>query len=320
MSGHFDAEILAAFREDLLPARKAARIGAHLSSCPQCAEIDAQLASVTTILARSPVPPMPAALAARLDAALAAEAAARAAAGLRDDSAREPVPVPATAATPGPVPDSGPVPVPGPSGRRAHRAQHPRRRWTQPSPLALRLVAATAAVALIGGGGYAITRLASGAGSGVSAGSAGAAARSAAAPAAHPPLPGQGPESISGPAVASGGLRVVSSGTNYRPGTLQAQVSAVLRRYRSAGTAGQPGTPAHAGPSQAFPRLPVCVRQVSGGRRPLLVDVARYEGRAAAVIAVPVTGSRLVRVWLVGTGCAGQPGDVIARFTLPGTG
>lgn len=310
MSGHFDAETLAAFREDLLPARKAARIGAHLSSCPRCAEIDAQLASVTTILARSPVPPMPAAVAARLDAALAAEAAARAAADLRrDDTAREPAAVPATAATPGPVPDSGPVP----SGRRAHGAQRSRRRWARPSPLALRLVAATAAVALIGGGGYAITRLASG------AGSAGSAAGSAAAPAAHPTLPGRGPESISGPALASG-LRVISSGTNYRPGTLQAQVSAVLRRYRSAGTAGQPGTPTSAAASQAFPRLPVCVRQVSGGRTPLLVDVARYEGRTAAVIAVPVAGSRMVRVWLVGTGCAGHAGDVITRFMLPGTG
>src|SRR5215470_2407863 len=81
MRGHPDGETIAAFREDLLPARKAARIAAHLAECPRCAEVDAQLAAVTAALARSPTPPMPASLTARIDAALAAEAAARSAAG-----------------------------------------------------------------------------------------------------------------------------------------------------------------------------------------------------------------------------------------------
>src|SRR5215468_7548317 len=80
MRGHPDGETIAAFREDLLPARKAARIAAHLAECPRCAEVDAQLAAVTAALARSPTPPMPASLTARIDAALAAEAAARSAA------------------------------------------------------------------------------------------------------------------------------------------------------------------------------------------------------------------------------------------------
>ena len=72
MSRHVDEQTLAAFREDLLPGRKAARITAHLATCPRCAEVDAQLAAVTTILAHTPAPPMPASLAARLDAVLAA--------------------------------------------------------------------------------------------------------------------------------------------------------------------------------------------------------------------------------------------------------
>jgi hypothetical protein len=80
MRGHPDDETIAAFREGLLPARRAARIAAHLAECPRCAEVDAQLAAVTAALARTPTPPMPASLTARLDAALAAEAAARAAA------------------------------------------------------------------------------------------------------------------------------------------------------------------------------------------------------------------------------------------------
>src|SRR5215813_12076839 len=81
MRGHPDGETIAAFREDLLPARKAARIAAHLAECPRCAEVDAQLAAVTAALARTPTPPIPASLTARIDAALAAEAAARSAAG-----------------------------------------------------------------------------------------------------------------------------------------------------------------------------------------------------------------------------------------------
>src|SRR6266576_2684764 len=80
MRGHPDGETIAAFREVLLPARKAARIAAHLAECPRCAEVDAQLAAVTAALARTPTPPMPASLTARLDAVLAAEGAARSAA------------------------------------------------------------------------------------------------------------------------------------------------------------------------------------------------------------------------------------------------
>ena len=82
MRDHPDGETIAAFREDQLPGRKAARIAAHLAECPRCAEVDAQLAAVTAALARTPAPPIPASLAARLDAALAAEIAARSAAGV----------------------------------------------------------------------------------------------------------------------------------------------------------------------------------------------------------------------------------------------
>src|SRR6516164_2150413 len=100
---------MADFRAGLLPAREAAMIGAHLSTCSRCAELDAQLASVTSLLAATPTPPMPAALAARLDAALAAEAAARVAGtgaahagSARPASAPSAIP-PATVPAPGPA-------------------------------------------------------------------------------------------------------------------------------------------------------------------------------------------------------------------------
>lgn len=318
MSGHIDVETVAAFREGLLPARRAARIGAHLSSCPQCAGVDAQLAAVTTLLARSPAPPLPADLAARLDAAIAAESSARSA-GLRGGEAA-PAPGAGTVATPTPAPATHPGHVHrrgyvhrrGP-GRRAYHTQRPPRRWTRAwgsSPLSLRFAAAAAAAVVLLGGGYVIARLGAGAGAGSGTSAAPAVGRApghqSAAVRGHQPGSGQ---------AAPGSLRVVSSGTDYWAGMLRAQVSEVLRRYPFAGGAVQPGTSPSTG-APVFPGLSVCVGRITGGHLPVLVDVARYEGRAAVVIVVPVRGSRLVRVWLVGTGCALHPGEVIARFTL----
>ena len=80
MRGHVDAESLALYAEGELSRGRAARVRAHLSGCPDCAATLAALAEVTTQLSHVPAPPMPSAVAARLDAALSAEAAHRAAA------------------------------------------------------------------------------------------------------------------------------------------------------------------------------------------------------------------------------------------------
>ena len=70
-------------------------------------------------------------------------------------------------------------------------------------------------------------------------------------------------------------------------------------------------------PSSGFPHLSACVGFVTGGQRPRLVDIARYGTRPAAVIVVPVPGTTTLRVWVVGPGCSGQGGDVIARLSMP---
>ena len=174
-------ETIAAFREDLLPARRAARIAAHLAECPRCAEVDAQLAAVTAALARTPTPPMPASLTARLDAALAAEVAARSAAGASPghaDSAegaapagppiapRPPIAAPPADRTALPA-GRGPGTGPGHAGPRADQAGGPGRggpgrRAGRPragSRLSLRIAAVAAAVVVLAGGGYAISRV-----------------------------------------------------------------------------------------------------------------------------------------------------------------
>ncbi|NJP42996.1 anti-sigma factor family protein [Actinacidiphila epipremni] len=72
---HPDVIEIADFAEDLLPAERAAQVRTHIGSCPQCAEVLASLQEIGTLLGDLPAAePMPADVAARIDAALAAEA------------------------------------------------------------------------------------------------------------------------------------------------------------------------------------------------------------------------------------------------------
>jgi hypothetical protein len=337
---------MADFRAGLLPAGEAAEISAHLSACPRCTELDAQLASVTSLLAATPMPPMPATLVARLDAALAAEAAARAGsarpatappatpsatAPATAPSAALPPPVPPATGTGALAPDlaaapSGP-PSPGtappgisappghrrPAGTRRDRRGPGRGGTRPPSRLALRLATAAAAIVLVAGGGYAISQLVSGGTATTTAGPSAAAPHNVASQRAGSRSAASGLAPAARPAA---GLRVVHSGTRYRTGLLPAQVRSVLRRY----AAPVPAPSAYVPPPVAFPQLAACVSRVAGAAAPRLVDIASYRGRPVAVIVVPVPGSSTVRVWLVGTACPAAGGDVITHFSMPGVG
>jgi hypothetical protein len=76
LSPHLDLDTLADLAEGLLDEDQAASAGDHLASCSSCRERSAELADVSRILAEAPMPPLPAELTARLDAAIAAEVAA----------------------------------------------------------------------------------------------------------------------------------------------------------------------------------------------------------------------------------------------------
>jgi hypothetical protein len=93
-----------------------------------------------------------------------------------------------------------------------------------------------------------------------------------------------------------------ASGTDYHESTLGAQVAAELRHddqtlSRPAGGAAQ--------------RLTDCVHRIAANRRPLLVDVAGYEGQPATIIALPGAGVDRLDVWVVGPGCSATANDVI---------
>jgi hypothetical protein len=306
VSRHVDSETLAAYREGLLSRRKARRVAAHLAHCAQCAGLDAQLAELPALLAGFPAPPMPAALTARIEAAIAAEAAARsettdaatAAAGVTRDATRLTRDAAAT-----------------PRRHRKARAPSPGR-----ERLVLRVAAAAAAVAVIGGGGYGLLRLLSGSAlysSGTSA-AAPAPARGAAGSAAHKAASGGATHAAMSPLTGPTGPRIVVSGTNYQPAQLKAQVRATLARFplRAAGLAnGAPG--ATPGPSGAFFNLRACLPRVAGGRYVRLVDLAYYEGKPAAIIVIPGPGANEETVRVVGTGCSATANDQIFSTLLP---
>jgi hypothetical protein len=62
----------------------------------------------------------------------------------------------------------------------------------------------------------------------------------------------------------------------------------------------------------ASPQLEGCVRQLTGGLPPSLVDKASYDGKPAYIIAVPS------QAWVVGLGCTAADTDVIAQVPLEG--
>src|SRR5260370_3677681 len=77
MTRDIGAETLARFRQGDLSPRRNARIRAHLGGCARCSDLNEDLAGVTTLLAGAQPPPIPEHLAARIQTALATEAARR---------------------------------------------------------------------------------------------------------------------------------------------------------------------------------------------------------------------------------------------------
>ena len=350
MRGHVDAESLARYAEGLLSRRQTARIRTHLSRCPECAATQQQLSGVTALLGQVPAAPLPPAVATRLDLALAAEAARRAA-------------EPAAAGPPGPLPAaqppyyrrhhqphpraSRPAPAaprrPGPAGpvpRQARgRARQAgtggtgtggtgARRWGLRSPATLRLVSVAGAAVVLAAGGYGLSRLSASPGSNSSP-------SSAAAPSAQRP--------------EAGALPVFSSGTRYHPGTLGQQASSALAQYHQ-GTAAPgaiQGGPAQGAASASTPdsggravsgpatrrgvnrlaplvspaeeaTLRGCAAAVADGRTVELVDRASYSGRPAIIIVLAARGSQPATVWVAGPRCAAGHPDKIIEGPLGG--
>jgi len=321
MTRHVGATALARYHEGDFGSRKSARIRAHLAACPRCAALDTDLAGVTMLLARAPAPAMPDQVTTRIQAALRAEATG--------------------------APAGAPA-GPGTTPRSAEAAQHRRsrhaagkparwRRWRLPdlrSQVGRRALGAAAAAVVIAGSVYGLAQLAS---AGQPALSSGAATGAGSAGAEQ-----NGPVQLSGPSVQyrragqPASFTPVSTNTNFRQRQLASQVKSALLRSgsnlpASAGAnAASPPRPQsrHAsGGKQSFAGIAVkalqgCVMRVSAGRKVLLVDVDRYQGRPATVIVLagPGGGTSGAQIFVVGPGCSASDSDLITQASLPGGG
>lgn len=279
-SAHVDAEVLAELGEGLISGRRAARIHAHLTSCEQCAGVSAGLSAVSVMLAAIPPPAMPDAVARRLSGALAAEAAARS----------------------GTVVASG-RPAGGESFHPAERVRgvtsRPGWRRGLAGPVAARVSAAAAAVCVLVAGGYTLARLTQ----------HGAPAPSA-APGPHPLFPSSPQLDPYSPRLPE--FTVVTSGTDYQPARLGAQIEAELGRVHSSRDGGARHAPTT--------RQDDCVLRVTGGTKPALVDVADYEAHPAMVIALNRTGTQIGQAWVVGPACSADNSDILTYVKLPSSG
>ena len=328
MRGHADAATLAAFREELLSARKAAQVSAHLAACPRCTALEAQLAEVTTMLNRATAPPMPEALTARIQAALATEAAARAA-----DAPKLAATVAAPgAATPGTPGHNGSQ---GTNGQdRTKRAARSRTGWRghDRAWLALRVAVVTAAVAVIAGGGYGVAQLLTGSSTAVNSTAAGTGAAPnikvkgpVKGPVPHVsaggfnPVPGSSPGTGRSARSSTGTFAplVISSGTNYRPASLGAQASTVLKQLTRNAV---PTLAPTQNPASLFPDLQSCLIHIANGQHPLLVDLAKYQGHPALIVVLPSTNGGQPLAQAIAPGCTSTTANVLATATLPRSG
>jgi hypothetical protein len=293
-----DAESLALCAEGLLSRRRSERIRSHLASCPECAAAQARLTEVPALLAQVPLPPLPPGIAARLDAALSAEAARRAAPDLET------------------VPGQAPAQPPGTASRP--REGRPRGPWLR-MPAAARVLAVAGVLVVAGGVGYAVSQSSS-----PSSTSSSSSAGSVVVPSTV-----AGPDSRSAargtaPAVGRGGgvqFTVRHSGTPYRKSTLAAQAAALLATP-SAGL-NRPGKGTGGLSRQApSPALGECVDRVAGlaavhAGEVKLVDQGRYQGHPATVIVVQATPAQPGTVYAAGAGCSASRADILATAPYP---
>jgi hypothetical protein len=326
VSRHVSAEQLARRHEGVVSARRAARIDAHVSACARCTDTSSDLSAVSSLLAATQLPAMPDFLAQRLDMAIATESASRVAAGAPAGTGAA---APGAVAVPHPeaAGDGGPVHTPGRPDLPERAGQGPRR-FRMPglsSPLVLRGLAATAAVAVIAGAGFLLAR------NQVrpqSESTSGGRPTRVIGPSVNQPaaaLPGTGRANIryhlKGKVVTTTAL---STSTNFTRHSLARQVRKDLASSAGIGPTPSvpPGQSTTKGTEQfsalSVSRLQGCLSRVDAGRKVLLTEIARYLGKPATLIILrPPKTAGILDVMIVGLSCSASAADVILRATIP---
>lgn len=284
-AAHPDLDTLADLHADALDGATAERVRAHASSCPQCGPVLAALDGVRDELHALPAPPMPAAVAARLDATLA-------------DLRRTDLPTSRhPAATPvGPSPEEA---ARRESGRRLDELEAARDRHRRRLSRSLGAVAAAVAVVAAGASVTAVVR--SSTGSDDSAASGGAAADTAALPAPASISPNA---SISIPSYDQNTLRAAL------PSIAQVSAVAIITGEGDTGPAGAMADPG---------RRTACAGTIGGGRGELeAVLRIRYQGSPAYVFVYEAAGGARTGVVVAddcGTSSSNLPASVLGTVS-----
>lgn len=281
---HPDVDLLAQL-DDGLPGDAAdeSAVRDHVAGCPACRDDLAALGSARQALAGLADPPLPAAVAARLDEALAREAAG----GRSEDDAAA-----AAGGEPGTV-----------------RPLRPRSaRWLRPT------LAAAALVVIAAAGLGAIRIFDTGGGH---SGHDNSAARPASAPSSTPgnklaPKLSEGPGARPQTNPGDGGSGAVH---RYTKAALGQQAAALVTGV-AATSGGQ--VPPEVSRLTTADQLTACVAAVThgSGAVPRAVDYGTLDGTPATILVLP-TGGDTYDVWAVGAGCGPDHADVLAHATIP---
>ena len=294
---------------------------------PDEAGLDPEASAVTSFLASAPSPVLPTAFEARISAAIAAEATARANGTGSPSAAAADAETTAAASTSAKHRRRSSTA----SGRAARRSgptgSRPdgrRRRLRMPSAV---VMAPLLVVLLLAGFGYLFTRTdnsstsSSAAASSAAAGSVSSSSGPVAEPAAGHVSNQSAPHSE---ILRNGGgakFVITESGTKYRGSTLASQVREQLNAQNEVTPAASapgrvtPGTEASASapaPAVTPATLTGCVSRLTDGAAPSLVDRASYDGIAAYIIAVPT------KAWVVGLDCTAADLHEITSVSLTG--
>lgn len=287
-SAHPDLERLAELEEGLLDSADADRVAEHVTDCAHCQDQQAQLTRTRALLGGLPDEPMPADIAARLDAALAAAAATN------DAAAGSSAPTTSTTV----------IPL---EGRR-------RRFRIHPAAAGLGAAAAVAAIATILVVGH-------NSGGGKSGGSSEQTSANGAAAAASV-LTGLTSTASGTDYTASnvdstvppllGGPHVAMAPVHPAPAAgarIKAQV------------AGIPAALAHLHDSPDALRS--CILGVEAGgaiQKPLALDFAHYQGKPSLLVVLPGLSAGYVDAWFVAPACSESNAHLLGYKAIPSPG
>lgn len=283
---HPDVIEIADLAEGILPAERAAQVRAHLDSCADCADVLVSLQEISGLLAELPEPEaMPSDVAARIDAALAAEPL----------PATEQPDVPRETARPGAGGFHGDVPrgTSAPAGRPA-ASTGPGRARTRGRRMLL-TAAGAAAVLVLGGLTY---QLASHSGSGGGMNNDSSAAAKGSNHGEAPPDP-----------VASDVARLL--GGTGSPSSGGPANSPML---------GERGDIVVAAPNGTVTSVPSCVlKGTQRTEKPLAAERKPYQGVDSFVIVLPdPNNSVLVDAYVLTSSCnAATPAQVLFQNSYP---